>query len=108
MGLPRVHVTFDPPGKVHDELLAMPWETTVATTPAGREQLLGDVRGCDAIVHLARALKMDTTAEGVEDEDQLDCLRLHGCGSIQGHLFSRPVEADKVAALISDESRRAA
>ena len=62
----------------------------------------------DAIVHLARALKMDTTAEGVEDEDQLDCLRLHGCGSIQGYLFSRPVEADKVTALITDLRRRAA
>jgi diguanylate cyclase (GGDEF)-like protein len=62
----------------------------------------------DAIVHLARALKMDTTAEGVEDDDQLACLRQHGCGSIQGYLFSRPVDADKVAALIGEKSRRAA
>ncbi|MGN6279892.1 MAG: putative bifunctional diguanylate cyclase/phosphodiesterase [Sphingomonas sp.] len=62
----------------------------------------------DAIVHLARALKMDTTAEGVEDDDQLACLRQHGCGSIQGYLFSRPVEADKVAGLIDNRAVRAA
>ena len=51
---------------------------------------------------------MDTTAEGVEDDSQLACLRQHGCGSIQGYLFSRPVEPEKVAMLIGDNSRRAA
>jgi EAL domain-containing protein (putative c-di-GMP-specific phosphodiesterase class I) len=43
---------------------------------------------------------METTAEGVEDSDQLDELRGQGCGNIQGYLFSRPVEASQVAALI--------
>jgi diguanylate cyclase (GGDEF)-like protein len=48
-----------------------------------------------AIVDLATALHMETTAEGVEDEDQLAELRGQGCSSIQGYLFSRPVaEAD--------------
>jgi diguanylate cyclase (GGDEF)-like protein len=53
-----------------------------------------------AIVDLASALKMETTAEGVEDSDQLDELRGQGCGNIQGYLFSRPVEASQVAGLI--------
>ncbi|MEO7679083.1 MAG: GGDEF domain-containing phosphodiesterase, partial [Sphingomonas sp.] len=53
-----------------------------------------------AIVDLASALKMETTAEGVEDNDQLDELRGQGCGNIQGYLFSRPVEASQVAGLI--------
>jgi len=47
-----------------------------------------------AIVALATALAMETTAEGVEDADQLACLRGQGCGSIQGFLFSRPLTLD--------------
>ncbi|WP_254606360.1 putative bifunctional diguanylate cyclase/phosphodiesterase [Sphingomonas bacterium] len=53
-----------------------------------------------AIVDLATALHMDTTAEGVEDGDQLACLVGQGCGSIQGYFFSRPVEGSAVAALL--------
>jgi diguanylate cyclase (GGDEF)-like protein len=53
--------------------------------------------GASAIVHaiteLARALGMETTAEGVEDSDQLAELRVHGCTSVQGYLFSKPVNA---------------
>ncbi|MGY4395863.1 diguanylate cyclase (GGDEF)-like protein [Sphingomonas sp. UYAg733] len=49
-----------------------------------------------AIVDLAKALKMETTAEGVEDRDQLDELRGQGCSSIQGYWFSRPIEANAV------------
>ena len=62
----------------------------------------------DAIVHLAKALNIETTAEGVEDDQQLTCLKNHGCGSIQGYLFSRPVAATMVAALIDQNARRAA
>jgi diguanylate cyclase (GGDEF)-like protein len=53
-----------------------------------------------AIVALATALKMETTAEGVEEDDQLSELRGQGCTSIQGYLFSRPVEAGQVQGLI--------
>ncbi len=48
---------------------------------------------------------MDTTAEGVEDEEQLTELRGQGCGSIQGYLFSRPVAGDAVEAMIAGEAR---
>ncbi len=54
-----------------------------------------------AIVDLATALHMETTAEGVEDVTQLDCLRGEGCGNIQGYLFSRPVESRCVADLLN-------
>ena len=53
-----------------------------------------------AIVDLATALHMETTAEGVEDRDQLARLRGQGCSSIQGYLFSRPVEGGSVMAMI--------
>jgi diguanylate cyclase (GGDEF)-like protein len=53
-----------------------------------------------AITSLADALGMETTAEGVEDEGQLAELRLQGCSSVQGYLFSSPVPAGDVAALL--------
>ncbi len=49
-----------------------------------------------AITELARALGMETTAEGVENNDQLDELRLQGCSSAQGFLFSKPIDAAAV------------
>ncbi|RST30200.1 EAL domain-containing protein [Sphingomonas ginkgonis] len=62
----------------------------------------------DAIVHLAGALNMDTTAEGVEDPQQLESLRLHGCGSIQGFLFSQPIRGAAVASLLEQRASQAA
>jgi diguanylate cyclase (GGDEF)-like protein len=53
-----------------------------------------------AITDLARALGMETTAEGVEDGEQLAELRRHGCTSVQGYLFSRPVDASAARGLI--------
>ena len=59
-----------------------------------------------AIVDLASALDMETTAEGVEDADQLARLRGQGCSSIQGYLFSRPVSGDQVAGLLGHNEAR--
>ncbi|WP_275669357.1 EAL domain-containing protein [Sphingomonas panacisoli] len=61
-----------------------------------------------AIVDMATALHMETTAEGVEDTAQLDRLRGQGCSSIQGYLFSRPVEGNKVGELLDHKGRLAA
>jgi diguanylate cyclase (GGDEF)-like protein len=51
-----------------------------------------------AITDLARALGMETTAEGVEESSQLDELHAHGCSSVQGFLLSRPIRAGDVMA----------
>ena len=61
-----------------------------------------------AIVDLASALDMETTAEGVEDTEQLALLRGEGCGNIQGYLFSRPVESRYIAGLLSTMIKQAA
>lgn len=53
-----------------------------------------------AITTLADALGIETTAEGVENSDQLDILEAQGCGQIQGYFFSRPIPAQDVAALL--------
>ncbi len=55
-----------------------------------------------AITALAGALGMETIAEGVEDSDQLEALRLQGCTNIQGYFFSRPVDIALVDAMIAN------
>lgn len=54
-----------------------------------------------AIVTLARHLDVDVIAEGVESELQLEHLRELECPSAQGYLFSRPLDAEHVEALLS-------
>ncbi|WP_325234168.1 EAL domain-containing protein [Sphingobium sp.] len=49
-----------------------------------------------AIVSLAEALGMDTTAEGAETQDELDLIRQLGCSHIQGYIYGRPKPADAV------------
>lgn len=53
-----------------------------------------------AIIRMAQALGMQTTAEGVETQAQLDFLRDQGCDEAQGYWFSRPVSADSITALL--------
>ena len=68
---------------------------------------LGRSRADTAIVTatlaFAAALGLSVTAEGVETGDQLARLRTLGCSQAQGFLFSRPVPAEEVVALL-DES----
>jgi len=46
------------------------------------------------IINLARALKLNTVAEGVETEEQLQQLRSLGCDEMQGYLFGKPVPVE--------------
>jgi diguanylate cyclase (GGDEF)-like protein len=43
-----------------------------------------------AIVTLADTLGMETTAEGVEQQDEIDLIRDLGCSHIQGFVYGRP------------------
>jgi EAL domain-containing protein (putative c-di-GMP-specific phosphodiesterase class I) len=52
-----------------------------------------------AVVNIATALNMTTTAEGVETEAQRELLRKLGCTEMQGYLFSRPKPAAEVKRL---------
>jgi EAL domain-containing protein (putative c-di-GMP-specific phosphodiesterase class I) len=53
-----------------------------------------------AIVALARSLKLATVAEGVESGSQLALLTAVGCDEYQGYYFSAPLVADKIASLL--------
>ncbi|MGR9046303.1 MAG: PAS domain S-box protein [Gammaproteobacteria bacterium] len=54
----------------------------------------------DAIISLAKSLKLKTIAEGVETEQQLNMLKEKNCDEIQGFYFSKPVPADQFEALL--------
>lgn len=58
-----------------------------------------------AITDLAGALGMETTAEGVEDLAQLNQLEDQGCTTVQGFLFSRPVDEADVRELLGISAR---
>jgi EAL domain-containing protein (putative c-di-GMP-specific phosphodiesterase class I) len=49
-----------------------------------------------AIIDLAKASGLRTTAEGVETELQNDRLRSIGCDELQGFLFHKPVPAEEI------------
>lgn len=55
-----------------------------------------------AIVTLARALKLKVVAAGVETQEQLELLRDCGCDSIQGFFYSRPVPEAEVTQLLRE------
>lgn len=53
-----------------------------------------------AIAALGVSFGMITTAEGVETEEQMRCLNLEGCIEVQGYLYSKPVPANEIVALL--------
>jgi EAL domain-containing protein (putative c-di-GMP-specific phosphodiesterase class I) len=56
----------------------------------------------EAIISLARALQLDTVAEGVETREQLDFLVERGCQVAQGFLFGQPMTAEDVKPFLED------
>ncbi len=54
----------------------------------------------DTIISLSRKMGIKTVAEGVEEMEQLKLLKFSGCDAIQGYLFSRPLDENKIVDLI--------
>ena len=54
-----------------------------------------------AILSLAQALGMRTTAEGIETNELAQTLAALGCSHGQGYLYSRPLESDEAFRLLS-------
>ncbi|WP_460493868.1 putative bifunctional diguanylate cyclase/phosphodiesterase [Dactylosporangium cerinum] len=61
-----------------------------------------------AVVELARSMYLQPVAEGVETDEQAAALRELDCGYAQGFLFARPMPADALQALLSDQLAAAA
>ena len=62
----------------------------------------GDASIVDAIVAMARGLRLDLVAEGVENRTQLKYLQEHGCEEVQGYIFSPAVPAADLLSLLED------
>jgi len=52
------------------------------------------------IIQMAKSLKLEVVAEGVEQADQLNFLRANGCDIVQGHLFGDAMSANDFRALL--------
>jgi len=58
----------------------------------------GDAELVRAIIQMARALELQTIAEGIEDETTAKHLRIHHCEMGQGFYFSHPLPAEELEA----------
>jgi diguanylate cyclase (GGDEF)-like protein len=70
-----------------------------ASDPSSRKAAL--IR---AMVGLASDLKMQTTAEGVETNEELQLVRELGCSLVQGYIFGRPMPPEEAVTLASKGS----
>ena len=52
------------------------------------------------IIQMGNSLKMDVVAEGVETEEQLNCLQNMNCTYVQGMLFGQPMSSDNYLELL--------
>lgn len=53
-----------------------------------------------AIIAMAHCLGLEVIAEGVETDEQLKFLRMHGCNDVQGYLLGYPVPAQEFTKLL--------
>ena len=70
-----------------------PAAATMMTRPA-------DSSLAKAIIAMGKTLSLTVVAQGVENEAQAEFLREHACDELQGFLFSKPVPAAQVPALL--------
>lgn len=68
---------------------------------SSKKQLLAD-----SIISLAKKLKLNVLAEGVETKEERDLLQNFGCELFQGYYFGRPVGADAFTEILRDEAWR--
>ncbi len=57
-----------------------------------------------AILSIAKAMKADVVAEGIESKEQAAHLRMLGCELAQGFFFSRPLSVPQVEALLESKN----
>src|SRR5471032_2435028 len=58
----------------------------------------------EAIIAMAKRLKLRCIADGVETRAQLEFLRANHCEAFQGYLFSRPVTALEATAMLKAQA----
>ncbi|MBI5522213.1 MAG: EAL domain-containing protein [Desulfarculus sp.] len=71
----------------------------IATNP-------GDASIVDTIISMSRSLNLKVVAEGVETQEQLNFLKGLRCDQMQGFLFSKPLPAEELQALLKRRQPR--
>jgi len=74
-------------------------------------QIPDDANSCsitEAIIAMAKRLRLRTVAEGVETTTQLDFLRANGCDAYQGYLFAKPLTAVEITSMFKAQRAAAA
>jgi sensor c-di-GMP phosphodiesterase-like protein len=62
----------------------------------------------DAIINFARSSGLDTIAEGVETQEQVEQLLKSGVHAIQGYVYARPMPAEEMRKWLAAEEARVA
>ncbi|UCZ53923.1 EAL domain-containing protein [Bacillus shivajii] len=66
---------------------------------------LYEVEVVSTIITLAKNLRLQVVAEGVETENQLQFLEKEKCDAFQGYLFSKPLPASEIEELLKKEHK---
>jgi diguanylate cyclase (GGDEF)-like protein len=72
---------------------------------AGLPDSADDVAIVEAILAMARSLRLDVVAEGVETEEQMHYLTEHGCSALQGYLIGKPMSANDFRKLLAEDEK---
>ena len=54
------------------------------------------------IISMAHRMKLSVVAEGVENLEQMSCLREMGCDYVQGYYIARPIPAAEFEQLLKN------
>lgn len=100
-----VHISMDDFGTGYSSLSKLRNFSvdTLKLSPAFIKDISIDPEGIEivsAVIKLAHGLKMEVTAGGVENLEQLSILTKLGCDAVQGYLFREPVLQDKFKSLL--------
>lgn len=56
----------------------------------------------NSVINMAKDLKMNTVAEGVEDKNQSDMLKNMGCDIVQGFFYAKPMPSSEFSTLLGN------
>ncbi len=58
----------------------------------------------ETIINMANNLGLNVIAEGVEEEFQVECLRVKGCLHYQGYYYSRPLDIEAFKDMLAEQA----
>jgi EAL domain-containing protein (putative c-di-GMP-specific phosphodiesterase class I) len=57
----------------------------------------------NAVISLAKSMNMTALAEGIENQEQFEYLKVNGCDIAQGYYFSRPLSVDDFETMLAEK-----